>query len=136
MRLSDSPPVYIVRDHKCAVHGMERVVVLNHAALTAVREALAECPRTDTPIFQNRACGSWEKTTLAHMIERACRVLGVPRWTPYQLRHLAATEAVNRTGNEAAAAAMLGHSPDSKTIRRYSRNRTELAAVAAKAVGA
>jgi len=134
-RLSESPPVYLVRDHKCAVHGMERVVVLNSAALAAVREALAEAPRTDAPLFPNRAGGRWEKTTLAHMVERACAALGVERWTPYQLRHLAATEAVNRTGSEAAAAALLGHSPDSKMIRRYSRNRVALAEVAARAVG-
>jgi integrase len=73
---------------------------------------------------------------MAHMIERACSALGIARWTPYQLRHLAATEAVNRTGSEAAAAALLGHSPDSTMIRRYSRNRLLLAAQAARAVGA
>jgi hypothetical protein len=49
---------------------------------------------------------------------------------------LAATEAVNRTGSEAAAAAMLGHAPNSTVVRRYSRQRFELAALAAKAVGA
>ena len=73
---------------------------------------------------------------MGHMIDRACAALGVERWVPYQLRHLAATEAVNRTGNEAAAAAMLGHAPNSGMIRRYSRNRLELATMAAKVVGA
>ena len=41
-----------------------------------------------------------------------------------------------RMANEAAAAAMLGHAPNSGMIRRYSRNRLELATMAAKVVGA
>ena len=73
---------------------------------------------------------------MLNLIYRACDAVGVGRWTPYQLRHLAATEAVNRTGSEAAAAAMLGHAPNSTVVRRYSRQRFELAALAAKAVGA
>jgi integrase len=115
---------------------MDRVVVLNAAALAVVHEALADCPRLDAPLFLNRAGQQWEDTELLHMVERACKALGEKRWVPYQLRHLAATEAVNRTGSEAAAAAMLGHAPDSTIIRRYSRQRLLLAAQAAEAVGA
>lgn len=136
LRLNASPPVYLPRHHKCASRGMDRVVVLNAAAVAVVNEALADCPRLDSPLFLNRAGQPWEDTELLHMVERACKALGVPRWVPYQLRHLAATEAVNRTGSEAAAAAMLGHAPDSTMIRRYSRQRLMLAAQAAQAVGA
>lgn len=135
-RLSADPPVLVVRHHKCESRGMERVVPLNAAALSAVREALADRPSTTEPLFRNGAGNAWETTTMGHMIDRACAALGVERWVPYQLRHLAATEAVNRTGNEAAAAAMLGHAPNSGMIRRYSRNRLELATMAAKVVGA
>lgn len=136
MRLSDDPPVYIPQHHKCESRGMDRVIVLNAAAVEVVRESLAEGGRTHGPLFRNTVGNGWEVTTMAHMIERACAALGIARWTPYQLRHLAATEAVNRTGSEAAAAALLGHSPDSTMIRRYSRNRLMLAVQAAKAVGA
>ena len=136
LRLNASPPLYLPRHHKCASRGMDRVVVLNAAARAAVNEALAERPALDRPLFLNRAGQPWEDTELLHMVERACKALGVKRWVPYQLRHLAATEAVNRTGSEAAAAAMLGHSPDSTMIRRYSRQRLLLAAQAAEAVGA
>jgi len=114
----------------------DRIIVLNAAAVEVVREALRGCGQTHGPLFRNRAGKAWEVTTMAHMIERACAELRIERWTPYQLRHLAATEAVNRTGSEAAAAALLGHSPDSTMIRRYSRNRLMLAVQAAKAVGA
>jgi integrase len=136
LRLNASPPLYLPRHHKCASRGMDRVVVLNAAALAVVHEALADCPRLDAPLFLNRAGQQWEDTELLHMVERACKALGEKRWVPYQLRHLAATEAVNRTGSEAAAAAMLGHAPDSTIIRRYSRQRLLLAAQAAEAVGA
>lgn len=135
-RLADDPPVYIPQHHKCESRGMDRIIVLNAAAVEVVREALRGCGQTHGPLFRNRAGKAWEVTTMAHMIERACAELRIERWTPYQLRHLAATEAVNRTGSEAAAAALLGHSPDSTMIRRYSRNRLMLAVQAAKAVGA
>jgi integrase len=135
-RLSEEPPVYVPQHHKCESRGMDRFIVMNAAAVNVVQESLRGCAQTHGPLFRNSAGNAWEVTTMAHMIERACNALGIERWTPYQLRHLAATEAVNRTGSEAAAAAMLGHSPDSTMIRRYSRNRLMLAAQAAKAVGA
>jgi integrase len=136
LRLSDPLPTCIVREHKNAHRGMDRVLPLNAAAVAAVREALAARPSTQGLLFPNGAGNRWDNRTLPRMIVRACEALGIPPWTPYQLRHLAATEAVNRTGNEAAVAAMLGHAPDSTVVRRYSVNRLQLAAQAAQAVGA
>ena len=135
-RLSDATPVYIAREHKNSHRGMERVIALNPAAVAAVRNALQDRTQTHGPLFVNRNGQQWEKSVLVNLLNRACDAVEVARWVPYQLRHLAATEAVNRTGNEAAAAAMLGHAPNSGMIQRYSRNRLELAALAAKAVGA
>jgi integrase len=135
-RLSDPLPTYTVREHKNTHRGMERVVPLNVAAVGAVRDALAARPLTHGPLFVNSAGHGWEKSVMLNIVKRACAALGIQHWTPYQLRHLAATEAVNRTGNEAAVAAMLGHAPDSTVVRRYSVNRLELAARAAQAVGA
>lgn len=135
-RLSDALPVYTVRDHKNTHRGMQRIVPLNTAAVAVVREALAARPQTHGALFVNSAGNPWEKSVMLNIVKRACEALGIPSWTPYQLRHLAATEAVNRTGNEAAVAAMLGHAPDSTVVRRYSVNRLQLAAQAAQAVGA
>lgn len=136
LRLSDPLPTYAVREHKNTHRGMERIVPLNAAAVAVVREALAARPQTHGLLFPNGAGNRWDNRTLPRMIVRACEALGIQSWTPYQLRHLAATEAVNRTGNEAAVAAMLGHAPDSTVVRRYSVNRLQLAAQAAQAVGA
>jgi integrase len=135
-RLSESLPTYTVQEHKNTHRGMERIVPLNAAAVAVVREALAARPQTHGPLFTNSAGNGWEKSVMLNIVKRACAHLGIPCWTPYQLRHLAATEAVNRTGNEAAVAAMLGHAPDSTVVRRYSVNRLQLAAQAAQAVGA
>lgn len=135
LRLADDPPVYVVRNHKCEHHGMARVVVLNDAALAVVHEALAECRRMDAPLFLNRSGTPFDATMLRHSIQRACKAADVREFVAYSLRHLAATEAMNRTRSEASVAAMLGHSPNSKLVRRYSRDRLSLAAEAAKAVG-
>ena len=135
-RLTGAMPTYVVRHHKCESRGMERIIVLNTAALEAVYQALADRTSTHGALFVNGAGNAWDAKSLRSMIDRSCKALGIERWIPYQLRHLAATEAVNRTGNEPAAAAMLGHAPNSEMIRRYSRNRLELAAQAAKVVGA
>jgi integrase len=135
-RMGGPSPTLVVGRHKCAHRGMERVVPLCGAALAVAREALADLASTHGLVFPNSAGNRWDNRTLPRIVARACEALGIPKWTPYQLRHLAATEAVNRTGSEAATAALLGHSPDSTIVRRYSRNRLALAEVAARAVGA
>jgi integrase len=58
----------------------------------------------------------------------------ITSWMPYQMRHLAATEAVAATGSETAAAALLGHSPSSTVVRRYSTQRDASARLAADAI--
>lgn len=135
MNFNSAPPICVIGKHKGTVHGLDRVLVLNEQAVAAVHDGLTTRLGPDAAVFPNSVGNPWEKTTLAHVVERACRALRIPKWTPYQLRHLVATESVNRTGSEAAAAALLGHSPDSKMIRRYSRDRLALAMVAARVVG-
>jgi integrase len=135
-RMGGPTPLLVVQQHKCAHRGMERVIPLNAAAAAVVREALADRATTHDLVFPNSAGNRWDNRTFPRIVARACEALGIPKWTPYQLRHLAATEAVNRTGSEAATAALLGHAPDSTIVRRYSRNRLALAEVAARAVGA
>jgi integrase len=60
---------------------------------------------------------------------------GIDRVEPYGLRHLAATEGIEAGMSEAAVAAMLGHTPNSSVVRRYSQDRTALARQAANAIG-
>ncbi len=48
------------------------------------------------------------KDSLNRHIRRVCEAKGITRWTPYQLRHLAATHIAKEVGKDAATAA-LGH---------------------------
>jgi integrase len=67
-------------------------------------------------------------------IERACDAAGVPRWTPYQLRHAGATEVCSRTTLEVARV-ILGHRSIETTERYYvhvARAQVAAAAVVAK----
>jgi integrase len=61
-------------------------------------------------------------------IERACVKAGVPVWTPYQLRHLAA-EQIDELYGAQAVQEFLGHS-DAKTTERYRKQRAAVKRVA------
>ena len=61
----------------------------------------------------------WNKDGYRQAIHLACDKAGVPHWTPYQLRHTAATEVYERCGEEAAKD-LLGHT-HVQTTRRYAR---------------
>ncbi len=52
-------------------------------------------------------------------IERACETLGVPRFTPYDLRHARATHLMETSNNLAGVAYLLGHKRTGTTSARY-----------------
>lgn len=85
-------------------------------------------------VFVNSRGRAFTPNALLLAVRRAIAATGCADWSPYGLRHLAATTALARTGSEAAAAALLGHTPRSTIIQRYSRDRLALAARAAKAI--
>ena len=137
LRLGCERPAAIPARHKGSHLGMARVIPLNAAALAVVHEALGESTRTDAPLFPNSKGDPWRRNSLLLAVRRVLQSRPDLRyWSPYQLRHLAASESLARTGSETGTAAMLGHAPDSKIIRRYTRQREALAFEAAKAVGA
>lgn len=127
------------REHKTRkATEADRIVPLNVPARTIVGTALAKLRRV-APTETLFTCANGRPITpnaLFQAIRRTTEALGLPHWTPYQLRHLAATEMLDAGCTEAEAAAMLGHTPDSTVIRRYSRDRTRLARRAANAIGA
>lgn len=104
--------------------------------MAAIDSSLAEASRIapDAPLFRSNRGTAYTANGLYQAVRKACRTLGEPTWAPYQLRHLVATEAMASTGNEAATAAMLGHTPSSTIVRRYSRDREHLATQAAMAI--
>jgi integrase len=119
--------------HKTARHGIERCVPLNADAMAAIGGGM-RLGGGDAFVFVHTRGRPFTANALLLAVRRAIAATGCTNWSPYSLRHLAATTALARTGSEAAAAALLGHTPRSTIIQRYSRDRLALAAKAAKAI--
>ncbi len=126
-------PHYRPAKHKTARHGIERLVPLNADALAAIGDGM-RLGAPDGFVFTHTRDRPFTPNALLLAVRRAIAATGCADWSPYGLRHLAATTALARTGSEAAAAALLGHTPRSTIIQRYSRDRLVLASAAAKAI--
>lgn len=74
---------------------------------------------------------SYDVTSYAHAIAKACKRFSVPHWHPNQLRHTAATRVRKEFGLEAAQV-LLGHSRADVTQVYAERNETLAVTVAAK----
>jgi integrase len=72
----------------------------------------------------------FKKDSFNQAVRRACEKAGVKRWTPYQLRHLAATE-LRRLAGLDGAQQLLGHS-HSATTEIYAKPDQSRAIVAAE----
>jgi integrase len=71
----------------------------------------------------------------ANAIKRACIRAGiVPHWTPYQIRHAAATAIAASTGNRYEVGAVLGHADPRSTDRYINPERVAMAASALRRV--
>lgn len=81
--------------------------------------------RVDKP--RVKAGDHYTTDSLRRAIERACKAAGVPRWSPHQLRHTAATQFRRAAGVEAASI-ILGHSSATLTDAVYAeRDRVKAA---------
>ena len=128
-----------LRYHKTKKHtGTERVIPLNDRAAEIVQRALLDGRSTDPNrlLFTTTTQKPITSNGLYQAIRRAARHAGVPHWTAYQLRHLGATEMLDAGCSEAEASAMMGHTPGSTVVRRYSKDRVRLARRASKGIGA
>lgn len=77
---------------------------------------------------------TYTPVAVCHAVAIACRKAGVPKWSPYQLRHLVAAEVRERFGLEHARA-VLGHSHASMSAH-YARGADgKLAGEVAKKIG-
>jgi integrase len=132
LNLTGDLPHFVPSKHKTARHGIERLVPLNADALAAIGGGMRL--GGDGFVFAHTRGRPFTSNAILLAVRRAIAATGCANWSPYGLRHLAATVALARTGSEAAAAALLGHTPRSTIIQRYSRDRLLLAAKAAKAI--
>lgn len=122
--------VYRPGSHKTAHRGKKRWIVFNQEAQEVITAILANDDPSDW-LFPSKVLDShYTETALRQAVGHACIAASVKHWTPYQLRHLKATNVAVEHGLEAAAA-VLGHAspktteiyqhaPDADTIRRAS----------------
>lgn len=156
----DKVHLYRPGTHKNAHRGIEREVLLGPRAMALLepfldglkfdghlfspRRANAERKAKDakvrrrpnqipTPVATDRSIGDhYTPGSYRRAIHRACDAAGVPRWSPNQLRHNAATELRRDHGLEKAAL-LLGHSEATVTAKHYAeRDRGTLADIVAK----
>ena len=73
------------------------------------------------------------KDSLNRSVSRACEKAKVERWTPYQLRHTAATAVAEALGIEGARA-LLGHQSIKMTERYVHQKQEEAKAIEAARV--
>ena len=136
--LDTNEPAVRLQEHKTRKHTCsDRVIPLSERALAVIRQALArgETLEPSRRLFLSRAGEPLRRNGIYQAVTRTCKKYNLQRWTPYQLRHLSATEILEATGSEVVAAAQLGHTPNSTIIRRYSQDRIKLAREGARAIG-
>lgn len=75
----------------------------------------------------------FNKDSLNAAVKRACEKAKVKRWTPYQIRHLAATNVADAMGIDGARA-LLGHTGEAMTRRYVHQKQDEAKAVEAALV--
>jgi len=133
IKLDHKYPHYLPARHKTACHGITRQIALNSDAVAVLRDCM-KLGQVDGLVFTHTRGRGFTSNSILLAVRRAVAATGCPNWCTYGLRHLAATTALNRTGSEAAAAAMLGHAANSKIIQTYTQNRLALASQAANSL--
>lgn len=141
-------------EHKTAWKGRDRVVLFGPKAQSILRPFMLREP--DRPMFSpkeseaerhakatvhrrpnqrpnpkvtDRTLGdAYSVDTYRRAVERACEKAGVPRWTPYRLRHSAATLIRREHGLEAAQV-ILGHAKADVTQIYAAVDRAKAASV-------
>lgn len=90
-----------------------RILPLSSAATTAMKE------------FTKWNCwGKFSQSAMHSAVQRACDALEVPRFRPYDIRHLFAYQVYKLTGDLSTVARLLGHA-DLKTTKRYAASAFE-----------
>jgi integrase len=109
--------VYAPAEHKTAHAGRRRLIVFNAEAQGILAKYLAGKGPQDWlfPADPFQAPGQhYGVTSLRNAVTSACHRAGVPRFTPYQLRHLRITEVAMEHGLDVAQA-LAGHSSAAMT---------------------
>ena len=136
-----SSPTWLYRPahHKSGYHGKTRLIPLGPQARELITTWFDAHPKRVGYLFQR---GDLPRNhfvnirpihfiQLSDIVASAAKRAGVPHWTPYQLRHLVATEIQRSSGIEAAGA-VLGHASINTTQIYIDRNTAAACQVAEK----
>ena len=122
---------YLARDPEAYMFSPRDSEAKRLAEREASRVTPGGKPRKQAPRQQLRE--KYGRHSYAQAVRRAAERAAVDHWTPYQLRHTAATAARKLAGLDAAQA-MLGHK-HSSTTERYASPDVQAAADVVKAMG-
>jgi integrase len=148
--------IYTPMFHKNQHHGLGRQVQLGETAQTMLKPFLERCgpeeflfsPKRamqeryaarkthrrqppERPRTRRRVGNGYSTNTYARAISHACKVAGIPSWSPNQLRHRAATDVREQFGIEAAMK-ILGHTSLRMTENYAKAPNLDLSAISEK----
>jgi len=122
--------VYRPIEHKTAYKGKKRHLVFGKQAQLIITDHLTKYPNDTDWVFpsEESQSGHYTPAALCKAVRVACKQAAIPKWTPYQVRHLKLTEIATEHGLDAAIAvaghgdvdttATYLHQPDAETLRR------------------
>jgi integrase len=125
---------YLKADTTAFLFSPRDTVASHHAGRTAARRSKptpSERERRRRSKDGRKHAGRYDRRTYRQAIVRGCDKAGVPRWSPLQLRHTAATAIRARYGLEAAQA-VLGHSRPDTTLIYAERDVAKVRAIMAE----
>jgi integrase len=120
--------------HKTKKRGKIRELPIGPKAQQILLRYLDSCKGNQEGfVFTRRNGRQYTSTAYANLVTAACRIAGVPHWSPNQLRDTGGTAVWEKFGLEYAQA-VLGHS-DAKTTEIYAKASFEKAAKVAREIG-
>jgi integrase len=99
--------LYEPAKHKNAWRGKKRTILLGQAAKDIIERNNGS--DVHKPVFANHRQESYKEMRYAHVVRTVLKLNGLPKFTPYQLRHTAFTEVSLEFGCDYADA-FVGHS--------------------------
>lgn len=117
-------------------NGTDRLIPLSAAAKLAVTGAMFTRPETkadpealflgaDSDHIGAFANGRFTSWGIRQMLKRRCNRTGIQYFNPHSIRHLAATEMLNRGIRAEVVSRILGHASVDFTLKTYAKLQTE-----------
>lgn len=122
-----------LEQHKNAHRDKARILFFGARAQAILQPMLVRALPTDYLFSPNCGLNPYKPGAYRAAVHRACRLAGVERWTPHQLRHTSATMVRKRFGLQPAQV-YLGHA-SLKATQIYAEADRDLAYKIAKEIG-